>query len=143
MQYPWDGAAIEWTVEPFRELYAHATDNGTDFDQMDVINVAYNPTYTGVVGQMQEQLLFFFKVYMPPSAPTHPPRKIPAAQCAAASGILDDDHLACCAKSCGLCGGKGCASEPGGKMACCSGEVEKHAAPCNAPGVKAPCRGGG
>ena len=37
-------------------------------------------------------------------------------------GILDGDT--CCDSSCGSCGGKGCASRPGGQFKCCPGGVE-------------------
>jgi len=37
---------------------------------------------------------------------------------------------ACCAKSCGQCGGKGCQLRPGGGAKCCHGKVK--ARPCNA-----------
>lgn len=51
---------------------------------------------------------------------------------------------ACCAKSCGLCGGPGCGHAPGGSAACCSGNAPKwpscdmNSAPCKLSPPPAP-----
>ncbi len=38
---------------------------------------------------------------------------------------------ACCAASCGSCGGSGCGDRPGGSAACCSGPVKSSGASCS------------
>lgn len=45
--------------------------------------------------------------------------------------------LACCATSCGSCGGSGCGSRPGGAEACCSGTIGRSGRSCHA--FEAPC----
>eukprot|EP00612_Vaucheria_litorea_P004578 CAMPEP_0171461176 /NCGR_PEP_ID=MMETSP0945-20130129/5734_1 /TAXON_ID=109269 /ORGANISM="Vaucheria litorea, Strain CCMP2940" /LENGTH=339 /DNA_ID=CAMNT_0011987481 /DNA_START=42 /DNA_END=1060 /DNA_ORIENTATION=+ len=55
----------------------------------------------------------------PTTAPTNSPSSCPSGSIADASGVK------CCAASCGLCGGYGCDSRPGGAAACCTGSVTK------------------
>ena len=59
---PWPDKSQEpdWSSEPFRELYDHHSDTGVDFDSMDVINVAYQPTYEKATAAMHEQCRHFF-----------------------------------------------------------------------------------
>ena len=54
-------------AEPFRELYDHSADNGRDFDAMDVINVAYVPSYASVATTLHAQCRFFFHTLLPPT----------------------------------------------------------------------------
>lgn len=81
-----------------------------------------------------------------PPAPPAPPGNHAHAkmECTSAGGILDDNtgHVnpgewACCAKTCGVCGGKHCGDNPGGDDACCSGEIAANGKPCDAN--PAPC----
>lgn len=142
---PWTASAgpADWTVEPYRELYDHSADTGSDFDAMDVVNVAYVPTYQSVVEAMHNQTVFFFHRLMPPTGGGGGGggngTKLTKKQCHAAGGILGDHETVCCAKSCGTCGGKGCAAAPGGKYKCCGGEIAGGDRLCSL--VKAPCHG--
>ena len=52
------------------------------------------------------------------------------------SGIPADG--ACCVKSCGRCGGKGCGKLPGGSDQCCSGKIIKNDPSCDKHGP--PCK---
>ena len=59
---------------------------------------------------------------------------LPAAACLAAdpsceTGIIEGD--ACCAKSCGACGGVKCSREKGGPASCCRGPIEKSQKYCD------------
>ena len=78
---------------------------------------------------------------LPPSPPSPGPSPGPATECAKAGGILattgKDRDKACCAKSCGVCGGKDCGGHPGGHAACCTNQIVSagqscadHTAPC-------------
>ena len=128
----------------YMELYDHTHDNGTDFDTETVANLAYaSSLHTQTAHAMLAQAKFFFHDLDPPSpgppspSPPPPPGPNPAA-CAKAGGIGNDpvDLKVCCAKSCGSCGGKGCAARPGGKSACCTKEVQANGVVCavgNAP----------
>jgi hypothetical protein len=40
------------------------------------------------------------------------------------TGIIDYSHTLCCAKSCGVCGGYGCETRPGGATACCANPIK-------------------
>ena len=135
----WNGSAANWSdasVAP-AELYDHSDDNGTDFDAMDVENLAYSAAHAPTVAALLDKARFFFSEFLPPA---HGPTPAPDAKkvCERAHGILGNDQVACCASSCGKCGGEGCASLPGGKYACCEGEVEKSRQECSAV-EKAPC----
>ena len=48
------------------------------------------------------------------------------------SGIKDG--AACCAASCGTCGGAGCSDRPGGSSACCHTTIESSGNYCDDPG---------
>jgi len=52
-----------------------------------------------------------------------------------ANGIASG--LACCAASCGKCGGTGCGSLPGGADSCCTGQIKQSGRTCQAVGP--PC----
>ena len=143
---PWPDKSQEpdWSSEPFRELYDHHSDTGQDFDSMDVVNVAYQPTYEKATAAMHEQCRHFFHELLPPApggGGNHSGgnSKVTKAACDAAGGVRSDDGRACCAKSCGQCGGQGCAKLPGGKMKCCKGEVEQSNRKCGRE--PAPCHG--
>jgi hypothetical protein len=71
----------------------------------------------------------------PPTPPTPLPPP-PAQQCEAAGGILGKDG-ACCAKSCGVCGGKDCGKLPGGDANCCTNKVAHNGKDCKTD--TAPC----
>lgn len=45
------------------------------------------------------------------------------------NGILNGK--ACCAKSCGRCGGEGCSNLPGGKEKCCSQAIKEQNELCD------------
>eukprot|EP00966_Prymnesium_polylepis_P302007 6977586-Prymnesium_polylepis.1 len=45
-------------------------------------------------------------------------------------GFLDRRRAACCPKECGVCGGQGCSSRPGGKFACCIAVILKTSCAC-------------
>ena len=52
------------------------------------------------------------------------------------------DWLVCCAKSCGTCGGPGCASRPGGRQACCAAGISRKLGEdrwCRKRPANAPC----
>jgi len=77
-----------------------------------------------------------------PSPPgPSPPSPAPATECAKAGGILaakgKDAGKACCAKSCGVCGGTDCGSHPGGHAACCTKQIVAAGKSCSVQ--KAPC----
>ena len=55
--------------------------------------------------------------------------------CATYGGVQKGD--ACCAVSCGTCGGDGCSLKPGGESNCCIGEIPLQQV-CG-PGQDAPC----
>ena len=84
---------------------------------------------------------------LPPPPPSPPPPPPPgplppaAAQCEKAGGIISssgkDKGKACCAKSCGTCGGKQCGKEPGGNANCCTGDIVAENKPCTSN--PAPC----
>jgi hypothetical protein len=73
----------------------------------------------------------------PPPPPSPPSPSPPKGECADAGGILDEDGMACCPKSCGACGGKGCKDLPGGKANCCATEIEGNGKDCSVS--KPPC----
>ena len=56
-------------------------------------------------------------------------------QCANYAGVADVDGTACCAASCGTCGGFGCDTRPGGPDNCCIGQITQV---CGS-GQDAPC----
>ena len=69
-----------------------------------------------------------------------------AANCSAHSntcdGITSEDGRACCPLSCGACGGAGCASRIGGRLACCANRVLASARCCassGSPQLGSPC----
>mmetsp|Transcript_96581 Transcript_96581/g.311901 ORF Transcript_96581/g.311901 Transcript_96581/m.311901 type:complete len:380 (-) Transcript_96581:35-1174(-) len=53
------------------------------------------------------------------------------------TGILSETGDACCARSCGKCGGSGCESRPGGAALCCGSSI---AAECTSAHGMPPCR---
>ena len=53
-------------------------------------------------------------------------------------GVENPKGEACCAASCGTCGGSGCSQRPGGKSNCCVGHIPLQQV-CG-PGQNAPCR---
>ena len=48
-------------------------------------------------------------------------------------------HQACCAASCGSCGGSGCGSRPGGADSCCTQAITMKAPSCDETGGVGPC----
>lgn len=80
-----------------------------------------------------------------PPGPPPPPSPGPAAKCKAAGGILaaTGKHAGevCCARSCGVCGGKECGDNPGGNAACCANAILKSGRQCGAGAGqdRAPC----
>ena len=150
----WDSPLVR------EELYEHQVDNGTDFNAMDEpSNYAYNTSaiYVAARKDMHAKAFAFFHDFLPPPpvgpspspSPSPPPPPGPPvppgpakAECAAAGGILSHDSkgtpaIACCAQSCGKCGGKDCPKLPGGKEACCSKEIIADGNSCKTS--KAPC----
>eukprot|EP00953_Heterococcus_sp_UTEX-ZZ885_P037383 19208-Heterococcus_DN1.PRE.1 len=68
-------------------------------------------------------------------------RRLGAGNCV--NGILNTQTSACCASSCGSCGGTGCSTRNGGPgytgaQACCSSQVNAYPT-CSATGGKGPC----
>ena len=150
---PWDAnrrtTVSAWPADPTAippaaagggamELYDHSTDNGMDFDAMDVVNLAYDAAHAATAAEMYQLAADFFNTPPPPPPPPSPPSPSPPkGKCADAGGILDKDGKVCCPKSCGACGGKGCAGLPGGKDNCCTKEVEGNGKDCSVS--KPPC----
>ena len=66
-----------------------------------------------------------------------------AADPSCAHGIANSGEGACCAKSCGRCGGKSCSSLPGGKESCCGGEIAKSGRSCAEHDAPCALKGGG
>jgi hypothetical protein len=54
-------------------------------------------------------------------------------------GIYNWSTAACCAESCGACGGAGCGSLPGGSSNCCTGTILSSGRICSNQGISAPC----
>eukprot|EP00729_Bicosta_minor_P021143 gene21143-1575_t len=157
---PWELLSALLVSELLIELYEHQVDNGTDFNAMDEpSNYAYNTSaiYVAARKDMHAKAFAFFHDFLPPPpvgpspspSPSPPPPPGPPvppgpakAECAAAGGILSHDSkgtpaIACCAQSCGKCGGKDCPKLPGGKEACCSKEIIADGNSCKTS--KAPC----
>jgi len=137
---PWDSinstAAWPTALDPrsLVELYDHRGSNGSDFDAMDVVNIAYDQAVWGVTESMYSIGKAFFDT--PNPGPT-PPGPGGHKLCHSAGGILAKDRVACCPKECGKCGGKGCAELPGGKQNCCQAQVEANGRECGTS--SAPC----
>ncbi|CAB1103155.1 unnamed protein product [Ectocarpus sp. CCAP 1310/34] len=53
-------------------------------------------------------------------------------------GIESSNGLACCALTCGSCGGVGCSRRPGGSYDCCESEIVEEGEACAATGAS-PC----
>lgn len=137
---PWNGTVADWnaTGQKLEELYDYGSDDGSDFDAMDTVNLAYEPTHLDVAKVMFDIAREFFHVIVPPSPPSPGPSPGPASpECEKAGGISAHDGIACCPKTCGQCGGTDCGKAPGGKMQCCKGEVEKNGRDCKTD--VAPC----
>ena len=134
---PWDASSgsATWPESlgnsSLVELYDHRADMGTDFNAMDVTNLAYLPEMSGRVQSMYLIAKGMFGTSGPGPTPSA------AKTCQAAGGILAGDNIACCAQKCGRCGGHGCASLPGGKTNCCHSEVESNGKNCHTN--SAPC----
>lgn len=56
-----------------------------------------------------------------------------SAKCKDAGGIPDLSGMKCCAASCGVCGGEGCASRPGGADLCCGDNLATANETCGVP----------
>ena len=56
-------------------------------------------------------------------------------ECATYAGVRNEEGSACCASSCGTCGGLGCDRRPGGAANCCIGQITEV---CGS-GQDAPC----
>ena len=54
------------------------------------------------------------------------------------NGVANNGGTMCCAKSCGTCGGKGCAKRDGGAKKCCGGPILKKNKKCEDV-TDAPC----
>jgi hypothetical protein len=57
-----------------------------------------------------------------------------SAKCKANGGISDPSGLKCCATSCGVCGGVGCETRPGGAEQCCGDSLAAANKTCGKPG---------
>jgi len=53
--------------------------------------------------------------------------------CSDSGGIVDPLGTACCPRSCGICGGDGCAAREGGADACCADNIASAATACGSP----------
>ena len=63
-------------------------------------------------------------------------------RCASYAGVRDEVGTACCAASCGTCGGFGCETRPGGPDNCCVGQITQvcgSGQDARSSGQKAPC----
>ena len=58
--------------------------------------------------------------------------------CDGLNGVSDNGGTMCCAKSCGTCGGAGCAKRDGGRKNCCQGAIFKKNKKCDDVSA-APC----
>lgn len=139
---PWDGEEFaDWDVKGLKleELYAYAGNDGSDFDGMDTVNLAYDSAHVATAKAMFGLAREFFHDIAPPLPPSPGPSPgpSPSGQCTQAGGVSAKDGIACCPKSCGLCGGSGCGSAPGGKENCCKGTVEGNGKDCKTQA--APC----
>jgi len=50
--------------------------------------------------------------------------------CNGHDGVSNDAGTMCCAKSCGTCGGEGCAKRDGGRKNCCGGTISRKNKKC-------------
>ena len=50
--------------------------------------------------------------------------------CDGLNGVSDNWGTMCCAKSCGTCGGEGCAKRDGGRKNCCGGTISRKNKKC-------------
>lgn len=57
--------------------------------------------------------------------------------CAKYNGLFH--HIACCAQTCGTCGGLTCENEPGGGSACCAYRILESSGVCGTTALQAPC----
>ena len=139
---PWDASTsrADWSLSAVNaapiELYDQTRDGDereNDFDALASANQAYNATMHDVVQHHLSMVTYQFHTL----GPKPNPGPNPSQECEHAGGILAKGGQACCAASCGKCGGKGCNDLPGGKTACCSKEVEKKGDSCLTH--KAPC----
>merc|ERR1719224_327348 len=87
------------------------------------------------------------KTPVAPKAPPPPPPAPEVAECPAGSlvgtyfssatargdSISVKSNSVCCPASCGTCGGKQCASRPGGKSACCADIIQASNKECGSP----------
>ena len=58
--------------------------------------------------------------------------------CDGLNGVSDNGGNVCCPKSCGTCGGTGCAKRDGGRKNCCTGVISKKNKKCDEVSA-APC----
>lgn len=75
-----------------------------------------------------------------PPAPAPPPAPTPAPPAATSDPNCDrglQSSGACCAASCGTCGGPGCSQRPGGTASCCTGAINDSGVFCTL--ANAPC----
>merc|ERR1740130_243091 len=65
----WNGSAADWSgaEKAPMELYDHQGGAGTDFDAMDVINAAYDPSRAATVATLLGTARYFFLDFLPPA----------------------------------------------------------------------------
>lgn len=74
----------------------------------------------------------------PAPPPPTPPTPTPPFACGTLDGVLNKERGACCAKSCGRCGGKGCNKRGNGRHECCTGAIREDGDLCSVTRA-APC----
>jgi len=72
---PWDGSTADWNATGLKleELYDHGTDDGSDFDAMDTVNVAYDSAHKDTAKAMFDIAREFFHDIVPPMPPSPGP----------------------------------------------------------------------
>ncbi|CAM9476653.1 unnamed protein product [Ectocarpus sp. 12 AP-2014] len=99
------------------------------------------PTYPGMAPTTPGSAPVQAPVYTAPS-PVSGPDSAPTSDMERCSngvyGIESSNGLACCALTCGSCGGVGCSGRPGGSYDCCESEIVEEGEACAATGAS-PC----
>ncbi|CBJ26487.1 hypothetical protein Esi_0034_0004 [Ectocarpus siliculosus] len=99
------------------------------------------PTYPGTAPTTPGSAPVQAPVYTAPS-PVSGPDSAPTSDIERCSngvyGIESSNGKACCALTCGSCGGVGCSGRPGGSYDCCESEIVEEGEACAATGAS-PC----
>lgn len=120
--------SANWTATPIYELYDHSSGQMNDYNAFDGINVANEASNADTIKYYFNLTHYFFDVYAPPHSG---PSGHNTSTCTSQGGIVKSGTTACCPESCGTCGGKNCASLPGGNHNCCTKEIEGNGKSCS------------